>query len=57
MTNRASIPVNGSVTFTLTGTVTAKKGDTVIAQGATSSDVPDPATADNVARVTSTVPR
>jgi hypothetical protein len=53
----ATIPVNGSVSFTLTGTVTAKKGDTVIAQGATGSDVPDPATADNVARVTSTVPR
>jgi hypothetical protein len=53
----ATIPVNGSVSFTLTGTVTAKKGDTVIAQGATGSDVPDPATADNVARVTSIVPR
>jgi hypothetical protein len=53
----ASIPVNGSVTFTLTGTVTAKKGDTVVAQGATTSDVPDPVTTNNVATVRSTVPR
>ncbi|HEU4999424.1 MAG TPA: HYR domain-containing protein [Lapillicoccus sp.] len=52
-----SIPVNGSVTFTLTGTVTAKKGDTVVAQGATTSDVPDPVTTNNVATVRSTVPR
>ena len=52
-----SIPVNGSVTVTLKGTVTAKKGDTVVAQGAATSDVPDPVTTNNVATVRSTVPR
>ena len=39
----------------LTGTVTAKKGDTVVAQGATTSDVPDPTTSNNVATARSTV--
>jgi hypothetical protein len=53
----STIPAGGSVTFTLTGTVTAKKGDTVIAQGVATSDAPDPALANNAARVTSTVPR
>ncbi|HEU4329773.1 MAG TPA: hypothetical protein VFR40_01565 [Lapillicoccus sp.] len=41
----------------LTGTVTAKKGDAVVAQGATTSDVPDPTTSNNVATARSTVPR
>ena len=53
----ASIPAGGSVTYTLTGTVTAKKGETVVAQGATTSDVPDAVTTNNVATVTSTVRR
>jgi hypothetical protein len=53
----ASLPAGGSVTYTLTGTVTAKRGETVVAQGATTSDVPDAVTTNNAARVTSTVPR
>jgi hypothetical protein len=53
----ASIPSGGSVTFKVTGTVTAKKGDSVVAQGATASDVPDSVTTNNVATVRTPVTR
>jgi hypothetical protein len=53
----ASIPAGGSVTFTVTGTVTVKKGDAVTAVGATTSDVPDAVLSNNVATVKSTVTR
>jgi hypothetical protein len=46
-----------SVTYTLTGTVTAKKGGTVTAQAATTGAVPDPAIANNAARTTSSITR
>jgi uncharacterized repeat protein (TIGR01451 family) len=53
----ASIPASGSVTLILKGTVTAKKGDTVVAQAATTSDVPDAVLSNNVVTVRNTVPR
>ena len=52
-----SLASGTSVTYTLTGTVTAKKSDAVLAQTATTNDVPDPAIANNTAKVTSTVTR
>lgn len=52
-----SLASGASVTYTLTGTVTARKGDAVLAQTATTNDVPDPATANNTAKATSTVTR
>jgi hypothetical protein len=52
-----SLASGTSVTYTLTGTVTAKKGDAVLAQTATTNDVPDTAIANNTAKVTSTVTR
>ena len=52
-----SLASGASVTYTLTGTVTARKGDAVLAQTAATNDVPDPATANNTAKATSTVTR
>jgi hypothetical protein len=53
----SSLAAGGSATFTVTGTVTAKKGEEVVALGATTSDVPDPVFVNNIGRTSSTVPR
>jgi hypothetical protein len=53
----STLAAGQSVSFTLTGTVTARKGDVVVVQGAATNDVPDSAWADNTARATSGVSR